>query len=193
MAGNGNLDDLLKRMPEIAKAVSAFPEAVQQSAFDALMAAGGATNTATPSTTTKTTTRKPQSRRKKASAEGETPKARRTTGSPSAIRELDLAPKGKTSLKDFVAAKRPKTQDDYNTVSVYYLAEEIGIPTVTLNHVFTAYKDMGWREPANLQNSLSLTSMRKRFLDTSNLTDIKLTPAGRNHVLHDLPTKKKGS
>ena len=36
---NNPLDDLLTRMPEIAKAVAAFPEGVQQSAFDALIAA----------------------------------------------------------------------------------------------------------------------------------------------------------
>lgn len=193
MPDNKNLDDMLRRMPEIAKAVSAFPEAVQQSAFDALMAAaGGAADMPKKTTTSQTPSRKPRLKRRKAAIENGVPKARRASGSPSAIRDLDLAPKGKTSLKEFVAEKQPKTQDDYNTVSVYYLAEVLGIPAVTLNHVFTAYKDMRWREPADLANRLSKTSLRKRFLDTSNMDDIKLTPSGRNHVRHDLPPKTKG-
>jgi hypothetical protein len=193
MASSESLDGLLKRMPQIAKAVSAFPEAVQQSAFEALMAAAGAeTPPATASTSNDTTAPKPRSRRNKPPAEGGTGRVRRTSGSPSVIRDLDLTPKGKTSLKDFVAAKQPKTQHDYNSLSVYYFAEELGIAAVTLNHIFTAYKDMKWREPASLSNSLSLTSVRKRFLDTSNMDDIKLTPAGRNHVQHDLPPKRKG-
>ena len=52
---------------------------------------------------------------------------------------------------------------------------------------------MRWREPGNLANSLALTANRKRFLDTASLDDIKLTPAGRNHVDHDLPPKRKGA
>ncbi len=193
MANDQNLDDLLKRMPEIAKAVSAFPEGVQQSAFEALMAAaGGDKPAAAASTPEETQVRKTRSRRKKPSGDGDgAGRVRRASGSPSVIRDLDLTPKGKTSLKDFVAAKQPKTQHDYNSVSVYYFAEELGIAAVTLNHVFTAYKDMKWREPASLSNSLSLTAVRKRFLDTSNMDDIKLTPAGRNHVQHDLPPAKK--
>jgi hypothetical protein len=198
MADNdGNLDDLLKRMPEIAKAVSAFPEAVQQKAFDALMAAAGGAATTTAAATSTSgstkTTAKQKKRTSTSTADGGTRKARRTSGSPSVIRDLDLAPQGKTSLKDFVAAKQPKTNHDYNVLSVYYFAEELGVPAVTLNHVFTAYKDMRWREPASLANSLALTANRKRFLDTANLDDIKLTPPGRNHVQHDLPPKKKSA
>lgn len=195
---DNGLDALLARMPEIAKAVSAFPEGVQQSAFDALIAAaGGGTAPAGSSATTDTEKTRQQARGRRRAPGGkdggETAKRpRRSSGAPSVIRELDLAPSGKTSFKDFVAAKQPRTQHDYNVVCVYYFTEELGIPAVTLNHVFTAYKDMRWREPASLANSLSLTSARKRFLDTSNLDDIKLTPPGRNHVQHDLPPKKKG-
>jgi hypothetical protein len=198
---NDGLDALLARMPDIAKAVSAFPEGVQQSAFDALIAEARGAGTSTSasgsgsgaSAARKQTTKQMPRRRRNASgsAEDGSTRMRRTSGSPSVLRDLDLAPKGKTSLKGFAAEKQPKTQHDYNVLSVYYLAEELGIGRVTLNHVFTCYKDMRWREPASLANSLSLTSVRKRFLDTSNLDDIRLTPPGRNHVQHDLPPAKK--
>lgn len=194
-----NLNDLLKRMPEIAKAVSAFPEAVQQSAFDALMAAAGSTaaNTGTTvSGATKTPTPGRQRRKKQVAAgsgKSNGRKARRLGGSPSQVRELDLAPKGKTSLATFAAEKGPKTNHDYNVVAVYYLSEELGVPAVTLNQVFTCYRSMRWKEPANLENSLALTANRKRFFDTSSLDDIKLMPAGRTRVEHELPVKKKGN
>lgn len=191
------LNDLLKRMPEIAKAVSAFPEGVQQAAFDALITAASGGGAAAPPASGESTAkpaRQSRNRKRPAASDGDgaAKRQRRVGGSPSVIRELDLAPKGKMSLKDFVAAKQPKTQHDYNVLSVYYLVEELGVPTVTLNHVFTVYKDMRWREPSDLGNSVSLTSVRKRFLDTSNRDDIKLTPAGRNHVQYDLPAKPKG-
>lgn len=81
-----------------------------------------------------------------------TPKAgRRTSGSLSVLR--DLAPKGKTSLKEFIEEKQPKTHQDYNVLSVYYVSQKLGIGPVALNHVFTCCKDMRWREPANLANS----------------------------------------
>jgi hypothetical protein len=188
---SGALDELLARMPDIAKAVSAFPEGVQQSAFDSLMSAARGGVVAPGLTIPLAATRKPKARKAKVT-DGATPiRARRSGGSPSVIRDLDLAPKGKASLKDFVASKEPKSNHDYNAVSVYYLAEVLGLPAVTLSHVFTCYKDMRWREPHSLGNSLSLTSGRKRFLDTANLDDIKLTPAGRNHVEQDLPPKRK--
>jgi hypothetical protein len=187
-----SFDSLLVEMPRIAEAVKAFPEAVQAQAFEALMAelkGQTAPSRRTEPRAGKATRRRSGRPRAKAPSVGEE-KTRRRTGGPSAVRDLDLAPKGQTSLKDFVAEKQPKTNHDRNVVSVYYLAEVLGLNGVTLDQVFTCYKDMRWREPGSLANSLALTANRKRFLDTASLDDIKLTPAGRNHVEHDLPPKK---
>ncbi len=186
-------DSMLAEMPRIAEAVKVFPEAVQAQAFEALMAE--LRDRVAPTVRTETGASKSTRRRasrSRAKAPGDDGKGtRRRTGSPSAVRDLDLAPKGKTSLKGFVEEKQPKTNHDKNVVSVYYLAEVLGLGRVTVDHVFTCYKDMRWREPRNLANSLALTANRKRFLDTASLDEIKLTPAGRNHVQHDLPPKKK--
>jgi len=190
-----SFDSLLAEMPRIAEAVKAFPEAVQAQAFEALMSE--LRNHVTPTVRNETGARKSTRRRasrSRARAQGDDGKAaRRRTGSPTAVRDLDLVPKGKSSLKEFVDGKQPKTNHDKNVVSVYYLAEVLGLGSVTVDHVFTCYKDMRWREPRNLANSLALTANRKRFLDTASLEEIKLTPAGRNHVQHDLPPKKKGA
>lgn len=189
--GQESFDSLLAEMPRIAEAVKAFPEAVQPKAFEALMAE--LTGRAAPRNTTDKTT--PKRRTSKATLQGqESDKkgSRRRTGTPSAIRELDLTPDGKPSLKEFVQEKQPKTNHDKNVVSVYYLAEILELDGVTVNHVFTCYKDMNWREPANLANNLALTASRKRFLNTAKFDAINLTPAGRNHVQHDLPSSRKG-
>jgi hypothetical protein len=192
---NASFDSLLAEMPRIAEAVKVFPEALQPQAFDALMAElKGRT---APIQRAETSGRKSKQRRagrsRPKAPEDDVKRTRRRATSPSAVRDLDLAPRGETSLKDFVAEKHPKTNHDKNVVSVYYLAEVLRLSGVTVDHVFTCYKDMRWREPGNLANSLALTANRKRFLDTASLDDIKLTPAGRNHVDHDLPPKAKGA
>jgi hypothetical protein len=185
-----DFDELLDEMPRIAEVVKTFPEAVQPQAFEALMAeARGRRSSGAGESDTKTR-RRTKPRATKADGDGKV--ARRSKRKPSAVRSLDLAPKGKTSFKDFVAEKQPKTNHDRNTVSVYYLAEELGMSGVTLEHVFTCYRDMGWREPSDLANSLSLTAYHKRFLDTADMENITVTAPGRNHVKHDLPAPKKG-
>jgi hypothetical protein len=195
----GPLEALLAEMPRIAEAVSKFPEALQQQAFDKLMAAatGGQRASATEagSTSTRTERKRRPARRKNQGSKDGAKTRRRSSSAPSQLRDLDLTPKGKQSLKEFVAEKQPKTNHDRNTVSVYYLIRIAGITPVTIDHVYTCFRDMStsWRLPANLANSVALTANRKRFLDTANLQDIKLTPPGINRVEHDLPPKRKKS
>jgi hypothetical protein len=190
-----SLDALLAKMPQIAEAVGKFPEAVQQQAFDALMAeATGGTTTATKRTTDTSgetkSTRKGTTTRKKANGEGAA--APRRSGGPKQLRDLDLTPSGKVSFIDFVNEKQPKTNHDRNVVSVYYFDRVLEVGAVTDDHVYTCYRDMGWRLPSpNLNNGLSLTSSRKRFIDTSDNKNITLTSKGLNYVEHDLPPKKK--
>ena len=196
MAEGTDLNKLLEQMPKIAEAVSAFPEAVQQQAFDALMAAAsGAPVTTTPvreqngDSSSKTPSKKRSTRSNSASDENGGAKKKRGRGAPTAIKDLDLAPKGKKSFAAFVEEKQPKTQHDKNAVSVYYLEHVLGETPITLNHVFTCYRDAQWPVPTNPANSLALTAARRMFLDTSDLDDIKLMPRGLNHVEQALPPK----
>ena len=190
MAGNqseptsAGLDLLLEAMPRIAEAVKAFPEALQPQAFEALMQELKGASPPSP---------KPTTPRKTSTKEIPTPTTKRSRrrSQPTTIKDLDLQPEGKETLSDFVGKKKPRTNYDRNVVSVYYLTEVLGITAVSINHVFTCYKDMGWREPNDLANSLAQTASHKRHLDTADRDDIKLTPAGRNHVQHDLPPDVK--
>ena len=192
-----SLDSLLAKMPQIAEAVSKFPENVQQQAFDALMAAatGGSSSPHRKEPSSRdpgaSSSRTGSARKRNANGEAEPPKRRRRAGTPTELRDLDLAPKGKKSFKDFVEEKQPRAQDDMNAVSVYYLIEVLKVGPVTFNHVYTCYREVKMRTPTNLPNSLALTASRKGYLDTAETDNIAMTPRGRNYVEYDLPPKKE--
>jgi hypothetical protein len=204
-AGNGTRGQdtfkaLLEEMPAIAKAVNAFSsESVQQRAFDALVDAyeGGrsgpvAAKLDPPSTQQQQQTRKPRKQRKQpAAGTGQATTSKRRSGPPKQLKDLDLAPRGTTSLADFVKEKDPTTNHDRNVVSVYYLLHKAEIGAVDLDHVFTCYRDMGWAIPSDLANSLAMTSSKKRYLDTSDLDNIRLTSRGLNRVEQELPKPAK--
>lgn len=117
-------------------------------------------------------------------------KAAKPKGAYSMVKDLNLRPSGKTSLKDFVDEKQPSTNQEKCVVAVYYLLNKLGMAKVTARHVYTCFKTMNWRVPANLDNALGLVAFRKGWLDTSSMEDIKLTTHGDNLIEHDLPRKK---
>ena len=186
-------DDLVEAMPRIAAVVTQFPESVQGKVFDALMDAySGASTTASTNGKTDATMAKAKrpSRKKKTSDNGGTTK-RRGGGGPTMLKDLDLAPKGKTSFKDFVAEKAPQSQHDQNVASVYYLTQKAGLSPITIDHVVTCYRVAGWKVPPALANSLRLTASKKGYIDTANSQNILLANHGINRVEHDLPVKSK--
>jgi hypothetical protein len=137
---------------------------------------------------------RPRRKRKARSAMNGQPKqGRRRTNGLTRVKGLDLAPKGKQSFDDFVVEKQPKSQHDRSTASVYYLSEVAEITPVTVNHVYTCYRDQNWDMPPDLRASLFLTASKKGFIDTSDLEDIKIEPRGVNRIERGLPTKKKES
>lgn len=189
------LEALLSHMPQIAEAVNAFAsETVQQQAFEALIASA---SSAVPSSSKSAAKRRasveeesPKKRPRKSGSTGaKTPKRTKRAG-PQVLKDLDLRPPKKKSLKDFVGEKKPTISYDRNVVSLYYLENELGITPVTLAHIYTCYHEMNWRLPTDFANSLAVTSSQKRYMDTSNMDDIKLTPSGLNRVVHDLPVTK---
>jgi hypothetical protein len=110
---------------------------------------------------------------------------------PSIVKELNLCPKGKKTFKDFVKEKQPTTNQEKCTVAVYYLRQELDFTAVSISHVFTCYKDAGWRIP-DLCNVMKITASRKGWVDTSNTESITITPGGENLVEYDLPKQNKG-
>ena len=108
------------------------------------------------------------------------------------VRDLNLKPKGKKTLDEFVESKKPSSYYEKSTVATYYLKHELSLSAISANHIFTCFKHMKWRVPADLFNTLAYTASQYGWLDTSNGEDIKVTTMGENLVEHDLP-KGKGS
>lgn len=196
-----DFDDLLAQMPAIAKAVNQFEsDEVQRAAFSALVGAfdSSAASPAdeagsrdTPKTPAKksTGTKAPRKTSGTKKADGKKT-ARKRSGAeqvPHIVKDLNLRPPGKKSFKDFADEKGPTNFNQKNTVAVYYLRELLGITDVTVDHVFSCYKEAGWRTPAMPLNNLRVTASQKGWLDTSDTTDIKISIPGRNFVEHDLP------
>lgn len=197
---------LIKEMPAIAEAVNAFKsEQVQSQAFDALIASitgqpvADVTPTDTVPATDNTVRVKPRKTRKAATPAKDADPAAASNGTPKAKRakapavtqdrSIDLSPAGVQSWPDFATAKQPRSQDERNLLAVYWMREMGGIAAVSATHVFTAYKAMGWPVPSNPRNSLQVTSSNKKWVDTSDMNDIRVTHTGDNYVVHSLPLK----
>ena len=189
-------ENLLKRMPTIAEAVNGFnSEAVQAQAFDALMSA--LLGDQCPSPISRGAQHDNQRKEEESSAKARSGRGARAGRSGSRrsaeiMHELDLAPKGKTSFTDFVADKQPTTNEEKYAVVVYYLEQVLKLPAISEHHVSTVFRMApGWREPEDIWGGLKMTARRTSTIDTSDRTNIKTTPHGRNFVEHDLPAKPK--
>jgi len=108
------------------------------------------------------------------------------------LKTLNLTPSGKISFKDFVGEKQPSSNLERCVVAVHYVANILQEASVTADHVFTCFKIQHWRLPADIDNTLQYVASQKGWLDTANMSDIKLTTHGDNLIEHELPTGKRG-
>jgi hypothetical protein len=106
-------------------------------------------------------------------------------------KNLDTAPAGKQSWKDFAAEKKPTNQNDRNLLAVYWLKETAEHEKVNTSKVLTLYLDVDWRAPADPKNSLQVTASQTGLIDTSDMEDIKVVPRGISRVRTGLPPAEK--
>lgn len=121
------------------------------------------------------------------------PRAKRTS-KPSNVtvdKNLDTAPSGKQSWKEFAAEKKPTNQNDRNLLAVYWLKETVEHEKVNTSKVLTLYLDADWRAPSDPKNSLQVTASQTGLIDTSDMDDIKVAPRGISRVRTDLPPAEK--
>jgi hypothetical protein len=118
--------------------------------------------------------------------------ANRRKESYSIVKDLDLSSKdGKRTLRGYYTEKQPSTGMERATMFVYYLKKFAGIDSISPDHIYTCYKEVGVPVPKALKQSLLDTAFRKGSIDTSDLNNITLTTVGENMVEYDLPTKKE--
>jgi hypothetical protein len=184
------LERLMAHMPKIAAAVNEFGSAeVQIEAFRALMDEYRGQAKSRPEATRVQET--PASERANGTSKGGAAGEGRRSRRGGAVRPdatLDVRPQGVQSLADFVQEKKPgANQDERNVASAYWLSQVAGHAKVTADQIAACYLAMKWRQPANMRNSLQVTASTKRWLDTQDAEDIKVTVPGLNFVRHDLP------
>ncbi len=122
-------------------------------------------------------------------------KAKRTNKgirNPQICRDLDLSGgKGGESLRDFFSKFAPSSNLERNLVFVYYLKQLARIEAITIDHVFTCYRNISsLRTSGNLEQSLIDTRSRKGWIGTASLDDIQLEVAGINYIEHDMKKVK---
>ena len=101
------------------------------------------------------------------------------------ITDLNLRPKGKPSLKDFAAKYVIKSGEELSLLIVYYLKEELK-ETVTVNHIYSCYKELGNKIPQYFKQTLTNQKNRKNWIDVDDWNDIKYTTPGMNYMEHDI-------
>ena len=120
-----------------------------------------------------------------------TQKRKSRGSSPSIINNLDLSGGSKCEkLRDFYKRYETKSNYERNLIFIYYLQQMLKITGITVNHVFTCYRNVsGLKVPEALYQSLSETSNKKGWVDTSDTDNIKVTVSGMNHLEHDMSKK----
>lgn len=188
-----DFEALLTRMPNIAEVVNAFKsEVVQAQAFEALISVlvDGRQLPAERQTRDRQPLSEPTGKAKPARKARTGRSSGRTT--PEIVHELNLHPDGKTSFPDFIAEKRPNTNEEKYAVVVYYLEKILEIKPISDGHVAAVFRmTSSLREPSDVYAGLRKTSTRKATIDMSDRNNIRTTPTGRNFVEHDLPAKAK--
>lgn len=197
--GQMGFDELLKQMPAVAKAVNEFKsDAVQQQAFTAILRSLHGQDPLESNEfqePNRSTAGEKLKKRKRSLSKTEGNKAsskkKMTTAAPSLVSDLNLRPKGKESLRDFLAQKSPKDNQEILAVIVYYLQKVLTTNSISQDHIYTAFKEISKKVPTNIYMALIMTHKRKGWVETKNMSDLKMTIPGENFVEHDLPGKKE--
>lgn len=111
------------------------------------------------------------------------------------VKDLNLRGDGESveSLGTFYGKKQPSSALEKTTVFVYYLDKLANVERITVDHIYTCYKEVGAKVPTALKQNLLDTAHRKGTIDTSSLDAISLTTRGENMVELDLPASPKAS
>jgi len=178
---------LKEKLSEISSIVAKFPESVQDKVFDLLI-----TSLIKPDyikIPKNTSSKKPanDNTKKKVSAKPKTSSARKKD-SFTLLKDLDLSgkPLKTESFSDFVKHKKSTSHVQFITISVYYLAKIMNLENITIDHVYTCYKNIGKRPPNNLAQSFKDASgKRYGYIDFSDRENIKIPHIGETLVEND--------
>lgn len=98
---------------------------------------------------------------------------------------LNLMPPQKISSNEFASKLTPGNHQEKGVVAVYYISKILDMPSVNISQVYTFYKHLSWKVPADLANALRKAGVLG-WLDTSDQNDIKVTVGGENYIEHNM-------
>ncbi len=178
-------EELKTELQEIAKLLGNYPESLQKQVFDLLMDRylGKSGDGDRPSNERK--------QKHSGSRKSKTKKTPARKESFKIVKDLNLRGNKETpSFRTFVDQKKPRSNLQFNTVSIYYLKQMLQLEKVTPDHVYTCYREVTRRPSGKFQQSFWDTSRRYGYIDTSKMNDLGITLLGTNFVEHDLPASK---
>lgn len=121
----------------------------------------------------------------KAETKGSTPKSIKKGAAPEVMKidpDLNLMPKGKISLEEFYDSISLKSSAEHFLLFVYYLTNKLGTNNVTLNHIYTCFKEVKAKAPEHFRQAATDVQNKKGWLNTNDKNDIKLTQKGENEI-----------
>lgn len=101
------------------------------------------------------------------------------------IQTLNLKPSNKQSLIDFSSEYDAKSNFEHNLIFVYYLEKILNEKNISVNHLYTCYKELGIKVP-NIYQSITDTKKHKGWIETKDTNDLKVPIAGENHLEHKM-------
>jgi hypothetical protein len=108
------------------------------------------------------------------------------------IEDLKLGHAGdRPSLVEFMDAKLPITNEERNLIFLYYLQHILKVKPITLDHVYTCYREAKIRAPLNIENSLRMTAEHRGWIKANQRGSMTVTPDGKLYVEKQLPKKVK--
>lgn len=107
------------------------------------------------------------------------------------IQNLNLtATEGHPSLVEFMDSKLPITNEERNLVFLFYLQHVLKLKPITIDHIFTCYRQAKIRVPLNLEQSLRHTTEQHGWIKLNQNGNMTLSPEGKLYVEKQLPNKK---
>jgi len=103
---------------------------------------------------------------------------------------LNLRPKGKIGLKDYINQYKKPTSEEKILIFVYYLREELKEENISINQIFTCLKEIGDKIPAHLKQVIRNVKSSKGWINIDNWDDLNFTIQGMNHIEHDIESNK---
>jgi hypothetical protein len=104
------------------------------------------------------------------------------------LTDFNFKPTDNKSLKDFYNEYTVKTNYENNLVFAYYFQEILKIGEISINHIYSCYRQLSIKVPSFPQ-TLKDTKTHKGWLDVSNTNDLKVTRTGINFIEHELAKK----